>query len=244
MPREEAGRSIFDLPRVARCFELGHARTGPCAGLGDRGAARRMGRVHRLPPDVPRGSSPPVCGHNQRRRFEALDPSKSVTYGQLIGGKKFNVTLTGGNINAATGAASVKPVEELKNVGLSPQRYDIPAKVDGSLKWAVDVKLPGMVHARNVKPPLAGAKLMNIDESSVRNIPGFIKVVSKGNYVAVVCEREEQAINAARQLKVSWEKPATAPFPASEDLFKYMRAATPTSSQNPIVVGNPDTAFA
>ena len=88
------------------------------------------------------------------------DPSKSVTYGQLIGGKRFNVTLTGNNINATTGVAKVKPVQELKIVGQSPQRYDIPAKVDGSLKWAVDVKLPGMVHARNVKPPFAGAKLV------------------------------------------------------------------------------------
>jgi nicotinate dehydrogenase subunit B len=172
------------------------------------------------------------------------DPSKRVTYGQLIGGKKFNVTLTGNNVNATTGVAAVKSVLDLKIVGLSPQRYDIPAKVDGSLKWAVDVKLPGMVHARNIKPPLAGAKLISIDESSVRGMPGFIKVVSKGNYVAVVCEREEQAINAARQLKANWEKPATAPFPSSEDLFEYMRAATPTSSSNPIVVGNPDMAMA
>ena len=172
------------------------------------------------------------------------DPSKRVTYGQLIGGKRFNVALTGNNINATTGVAKVKPVQELKIVGQSPQRYDIPAKVDGSLKWAVDVKLPGMVHARNVKPPVAGAKLISIDESSVRSMPGFVKVVSKGNYVAVVCEREEQAINAARQLKANWEKPATAPFPSSEDLFKYMRGATPTSSSKPIVVGNPDAAFA
>jgi nicotinate dehydrogenase subunit B len=174
----------------------------------------------------------------------AADPSKRVTYGELIGGKRFHVTLTGNNINATAGVAKVKPVREFKMVGQSPQRYDIPAKVDGSLKWAVDVKLPGMVHARNVKPPFAGAKLTGIDESSVRSMPGFIKVVSKGNYVAVVCEREEQAINASRQLKVNWEKPATAPFPSSEDLFKYMRGATPTSSPNPIVVGNPDAAFA
>ncbi|MEP7304049.1 MAG: molybdopterin cofactor-binding domain-containing protein [Acidobacteriota bacterium] len=171
------------------------------------------------------------------------DPSKSVTYGQLIGGKKFNVALTGNNIDATTGQAKVKPVQDLKIVGLSPQRYDIPAKVDGSLKWAVDVKLPGMVHARNVKPPVAGAKLMSIDESSVRGIPGFIKVVSKGNYVAVVCEREENAIKAARQLKVTWQKPATPSFPSSEDLYTFMRSATPTSSQRPVVVGNPDTAL-
>jgi CO/xanthine dehydrogenase Mo-binding subunit len=171
------------------------------------------------------------------------DPSKHVTYGELIGGKKFHVALTGTNIDATTGIAKVKPVQELKIVGKSPQRYDIPAKVDGSLKWAVDVKLPGMVHARNVKPPLAGATLVSIDESSVRNLPGFIKVVSKGNYVAVVCEREEQAIDAAKQLKVNWQKPATAPFPSSEDLFTYIRNTTPTSSPNPIVVGNPDAAF-
>src|SRR5207249_7124854 len=146
------------------------------------------------------------------------------------GGKKFSVTLTGNNVDATTGLAKVKQVQELKNVGQSPRRDDIPAKVDGSLKWAVDVKLPGMVHARNVKPPVAGAKLVNVDESSVRSLPGFVKVVTKGNYVAVVCEREEQAIRAARQLKVNWEKPASAPFPTSDDLPKYLRTAIPTSS--------------
>ena len=171
------------------------------------------------------------------------DPSRRVTYGELIAGKKFHVTLTGANVNAVTGVAKVKPVQELKYTGQSPARADIPAKVDGSLKWAVDVRLPGMVHARNVKPPYACAKLTGIDEASVRNIPGFIKVVSKGNYVAVVCEREEQAIRAARQLKTTWEKPATAPFPASEHLFEYMRAATPTSTSNPVTVGNPEAAF-
>ena len=66
-----------------------------------------------------------------------------------------------------------------------------------------------MVHARNVKPPFAGAKLIGIDEASVRGMAGFVKVVTKGNYLAVVCEREEQAINASRQLKANWEKPAT-----------------------------------
>ena len=172
------------------------------------------------------------------------DPSRRVTYGELVGGKRFNVTLSGDNVNATTGIAKVKPVQDLKIVGQSPQRYDIPAKVDGSLKWAVDMKVAGMVHARNVKPPFAGATLVSIDESSVKGIPGFIKVVSKGNYVAVVCEREEQAVRAARQLKIEWQKPATAPFPASDDLFNYMRGATPTSSQKPSVIGDPDAALA
>src|SRR5206468_8567701 len=129
------------------------------------------------------------------------DPAKRVTYGELVGGKRFNISLTGDTIDATTGRARVKPVQELKMVGQSPQRYDIPPKVDGSAKWAVDVKLPGMLHARNVKPPAAGARLVSVDESSVRGMPGFVKVVSKGNYVAVLCEREEQAIAAARQIK-------------------------------------------
>src|SRR6185437_11728623 len=155
------------------------------------------------------------------------------TYGELIAGKKFNVALTGNNINRIIGEAKTKSNPELKYTGQSIQRDDIPPKVDGSLKWAVDVKLPEMVHARNVKPPFACAKLTGIDESSVKHLPGFIKVVSKGNYVAVVCEREEQAIRAARRLKTTWQKPATAPFPASEDLFNYMRSTTPVSDHSP-----------
>jgi CO/xanthine dehydrogenase Mo-binding subunit len=172
------------------------------------------------------------------------EPSKTVTYGELIGGKRFNVVLTGNTIDATTGLAKVKPVHDLKIVGQSPQRYDIPAKVDGSLKWAVDASVPGMVHARNVKPPVAGATLVGIDESSVRKLPGFIKVVSKGNYLAVVCEREEQAIRAARSLKAEWRKPASPPFPTSDALFEYMRSATPTLSQKPNVIGDPDAALA
>jgi len=172
------------------------------------------------------------------------DPSRKVSYGELIGGRRFNVTMTGENINATTGKATVKPVQDLKIVGQSLPRYDIPPKVDGSQKWAVGATAPGMVHARNVRPPFAGAKLVSIDASSVAGLPGFIRVVNKGNYLAVVCEREEQAIAASRQLKVEWQKPATPPFPNSEDLYQYMRSASPTSSSRPDVVGNPDAVMA
>jgi nicotinate dehydrogenase subunit B len=172
------------------------------------------------------------------------DASKKVTYAQLIGGKRFNVALSGRNVDATTGKAAVKPVDALRVVGQSIQRYDIPGKVDGSLKWAVDMKLPGMAHARNIRPPFAGATLQRIDESSVANVPGFLRVVSRGNYVAVICEREEQAIRAARQLKVEWKRPASAPFPASGELFDYMRRATPTFTSEPQVQGDPAAAFA
>ncbi len=183
------------------------------------------------------------------------DPSRNVSYGDLIGDKRFNVTLTGNRINDTAGVADVKPVGDLKAVGQSLKRYDIPPKVDGSLKWAVSATAPGMVHARNVRPPVIGATLISIDESSVRDIPGLVRIVSKGNYIAVVYEREENAIKAAGQLKVNWQEPTTAPFPASEDLFTYMRNATPTSLARtrgtrtvpeavPNVEADPDQAFA
>jgi nicotinate dehydrogenase subunit B len=174
----------------------------------------------------------------------AADPAKRVTYGELIGGRRFNVALTGNNVNQTTGAAPLKPVQALKNVGQSHQRYDIPPKVDGSQKWAVDVRVPGMVHARNVRPPFVGATLTAVDESSVSGMPGFVRVVRKGNYLAVAFEREEQAIEGARRLRATWQKPATAPFPASTDLFDYMRQATPSVSNPPQVAGDIAAAFA
>lgn len=168
---------------------------------------------------------------------------RGITYGELIGGKKFNVTLTGKNTDTTTGKAPLKAVQDMKNVGKSPRRDDIPAKVDGTQRWAVDMKVPGMLHARNVRPPLVGATLKAIDESSIKGVPGLVKVVRKGNYVAVVCEREEQAIRAARELKVEWTPPVTRPFPTSEDLFRYMRATAPSSSSAPSVNGDVDTAI-
>ena len=128
-------------------------------------------------------------------KADSATPPRRVTYGELIGGKKFHVALTGSNIDATTGIAAVKPVQELKIVGQSPQRYDIPAKVDGSMKWAVGVNLPGMVHARNVKPPVAGAKLVSVDESSVRQPPGL----HQGRQQRQLRRRRLRARRAGRQ---------------------------------------------
>ena len=153
--------------------------------------------------------------------------------------------MKGNNINAITGVAAVKPVQALKNIGQSPQRYDIPAKVDGSLKWAVDVKLPGMVHARNVKPPFAGAKLMSIDESSVRNMPGFVKVVSKGNYRRGGLRAGRAGDQRSRE---SSRRPGRS-RPRRLSRHRKICSSTcaaqrPPAVANPIVVGNPDAAFA
>ena len=172
------------------------------------------------------------------------DSSKRVTYGELIGGKKFNIRLTGTNVNAVTGVAKVKPVQELqihRPVSATlrhPRQSGWFAEVGRGREAAGDGSCAQRKASCRMRETRQYRRILRA------RLPGFIKVVSKGNYVAVVCEREEQAINAASQLKIKWEKPATAPFPASEDLFNYMRGATPTSISKPIVVGNPDAAFA
>ncbi len=58
------------------------------------------------------------------------NPKRTVTYAELIGGKRFDVALTGSNVNLTTGKAAVKPVTDLRVVGQSHKRYDIPSKVD------------------------------------------------------------------------------------------------------------------
>jgi CO/xanthine dehydrogenase Mo-binding subunit len=169
--------------------------------------------------------------------------SKRVTYGELIGGRKFNTTLTGSNINATTGQARLKDVNQFKIVGQSPQRYDIPAKVDGSLKWAVDVKVPGMLPRAQREATGCGRQAREhrriLGEERAR--PGEGR--EQGQLCGGGLRTREQAIQAARQLKVNWDKPAAAAFPSSEDLYGFMRTAKPTSSTPPSIVGNPDAAM-
>jgi len=187
----------------------------------------------------------PVAELTARKGIVSLtgNPSRSVTYADLIGGRRFDVSLTGRNINATTGIAEVKSAQDLEVIGQSIPRYDIPAKVDGSLTWAVDVKIPGMVHARNIRPPMAGAQLASVDESSVSGMPGFVAVVRRANYLAVVFEREEQAINGARALRAEWTPPAEAPFPSSDNLYDFIRSQEPVASSDPIVSGNPEAVL-
>ncbi len=144
----------------------------------------------------------------------AGDPLKQVTYGELVGGQKFT--------SAVTGSAPVKTPDQYTIVGRPIARMDIPAKVTGEPAYVVDVRVPGMLHARTVKPPTIGAMLISVDEGSVQNLPGLVKVVVKGNFVAVVTEREEQAIEAAGRLRVSWSD--WSGLPRMEDQFSALRA--------------------
>jgi len=116
------------------------------------------------------------------------DGAKKISYGQLIGGKKFNVKITatgtGWDMKVAP-EVRAKDVKDHKIVGTSQKRIDLPPKLTGEFTFANDVRIPGMLHGRVVRPPTIAAKPASIDESSVKNIPGLVKVVQEGSFVGV-----------------------------------------------------------
>ena len=179
----------------------------------------------------------------------ASDPTKKATYGELIGGKFFDVKLewngqVGNGLNA-TGVAKPKPASEYKVVGKSFPRPDLPDIVFGTHEYVVDIKVPGMVHGRVVRPPVAGAVPVAVDESSIKGIPGA-RVVRVGDWLGVAAEREWDAIKASQALKVTWSD-AKPPFPKMETIYDYIRKAPPSresaGGQAPPDV-KPDTAAA
>ncbi|HEY2843494.1 MAG TPA: molybdopterin cofactor-binding domain-containing protein, partial [Bryobacteraceae bacterium] len=145
--------------------------------------------------------------------------TQSVSYGELVGDKRFNV--------AFTGSATPKPTSQYKIVGTPVLRNDTPAKVSAQYIYMQYVRVPGMLHGRVVRPRGqrmygAGAKITSVDEASIGSIPGA-RVVRKGDFLGVVAVSEWDAIRAAQQLKVTWETPPALPGDAA--LHDHMRAA-------------------
>ena len=146
------------------------------------------------------------------------DASKSVSYAELIGGRTFGVPL-----NAA---AKRKHPSEWTILGKPVPREEIPAMVAGQFEFVHSVRVPGMLHGQVVRPPAVGATLVGVDESSVRDIPGIVKVVVKKNFVGVVAEKPWQALQAANKLKVTWT-PGTG-LPPQGEFYEYLRNQKPT----------------
>jgi len=149
---------------------------------------------------------------------------RSVTYGELIGDKQFNL--------AFTGSAPVKPPTAYKVVGTPVPRRDSPDKVNGEYVYMQHARIDGMLHGRVVRPRgqsayKAGAKVLNIDESSIRDIAGA-RVLRKGDFIGVVAENEWDAVQAAAKLKVVWDTTPT--LPGNDRLYEQMRSAKTTDN--------------
>ena len=177
----------------------------------------------------------------------AGDSKKTVSYGQLIGGKRFNVKITaagqGWNMKVAP-EVRAKDVKDYKIVGTSQKRKELPPKLTGEFVYAHDVRLPGMLHGRVVRPPTIISKPASIDDSTVKNIPGLVKVVQEGSFLGVVCATEWAAIKAAKALKVTWSEPATK-MPANPDeVFTYLKSTKSLRDQVTVNKGNPEAVLA
>src|SRR5262249_61372862 len=107
--------------------------------------------------------------------------------------------------------------------GRAMQRVDIPAKLRGGVAYVRDLRLEGMVHARVVRPPGYGALLREVSTASVEKMPGVLKVVHNGSYLAVVAEREFQAIKAMRALSAAARWDERALLPDQAELYSYLQ---------------------
>ncbi len=174
------------------------------------------------------------------------DGTKKVSYGELIGGQYFNVQLDWnkqiGNPLYAPGKAKPKDPKLHKIVGQPIHREDIAPKVFAQEDFNTDVKVPGMVHGRMIRPAVAGSVPAKVDESSIKDIPGAKVVWDKG-FLGVVADKEWDAIKASKQLKVEWSD-AKPPFPDMSDLYDHLRK-TPARKKEieGKTVGNVEEAF-
>jgi len=141
---------------------------------------------------------------------------KRVSYGELIGGKNFALKLD------HTKPAKFKDPKDYKIVGKSVPRVDIPDKIMGKFTYIQDFRVPGMLHGRVVRPPAIGAKLESVDEGSVKDVAGLVKVVREGNFLGVVAQSEWGAISAAQKLKAAWSK--WEGLPEQAKLYEHVRA--------------------
>jgi nicotinate dehydrogenase subunit B len=176
----------------------------------------------------------------------ASDPTKRASYGELIGNQRFNVTLKVSNEGApfldVVGQAQPKNPSLYKIVGKSIPADEIPHIVTATWPRVHNVRLPGMLHARLILPPSPGAHLIKVGGFS-EPVPG-VRVVAKGDLVAVLSENEWAAIRGAQNLQTKWTTGYA--LPSSDAIFEYLRTAeAPAEYPKPVVkaAGDVDAAM-
>ncbi|MBV8747594.1 MAG: xanthine dehydrogenase family protein molybdopterin-binding subunit [Xanthobacteraceae bacterium] len=143
------------------------------------------------------------------------DDGKTVSIGELVGDDVLHVR--------AEPTSKLTDPSSYRLIGKPIARVDIPAKVTGGIAYVHDLRLTDMVHARVVRPPGYGAHLLDIDASKIEALPGVLKVVRDGSFLAVIAEREYQAVTAMRALAQAarWSDPSALPDPAS--IYTYLQ---------------------
>jgi nicotinate dehydrogenase subunit B len=164
--------------------------------------------------------------------FPISNPAQKLSYGSLIGdGFKLEVNPK----------VVLKNPNDYRVIGKSIQRVDIPEKVTGEYVYMHDFKLPGMLHARVVRPNSIGAKLSSFDDSGIKKIKGYVQTVRKGDFLVVISTTEWGAVKAARDIKVSWTKGPDLPKKAT--IFKEWREMPIAKEDVTQKVGNVDSVL-
>lgn len=152
---------------------------------------------------------------------------RRVTYEELIGNKRFNLSVN-------TTAKRRTPADWTV-LGKAVPSFDRVALMTGQFEFVHNVRVPGMVHGRVVRPPSVGASVGSVDESSIRQIPGVLKVVVRQNFVGIVAETQAQAIEAAHRLKVRWN-----PGPDLPSQKTFYESMLKQPSRDAVVVDSKD----
>jgi nicotinate dehydrogenase subunit B len=141
------------------------------------------------------------------------DPTYQVSYGQLLQGQRFNLTLNSKTLPKDPSTYTI--------LGTSVPRVDIPPKTTGEFQYVQHVRLPGMLHGKVVRPPFVGSSVVSVDKSSILGLPGKPQVVVKNDFVGVVADTQWNATQAAAALNVTWSDPAT--LPDQTTLYTWMQ---------------------
>ncbi len=176
----------------------------------------------------------------------AADPAQRVAYQALIGDGYFETELRWngkiGNDLLSRGVAQPKSPADYKLVGQSVPRRDIGDNAFGRQTYVTDIRLPGMLHARMIRPPVVGSEPVSIDQASVSAIPGA-RVIHERGLLAVVADKEWNAIRAADALKVTWSA-AVNPLPEQSQLYDYLRTSPPVARKQEVVAGDVQAVMA
>jgi len=161
----------------------------------------------------------------------SADSSKNVTYAELVGGKKLKLM--------TDRSAKRKHPSQWKVLGKAIGRPDMAAMATGQFEYVHNVRLVGMLHGRVVRPPTVGATVVSVDEESIKNIAGVVKVVVRKNFVGVVAEKPWQAVQAAAKLNVTWTSGAA--LPERTEFYDFVRKLP---SHDTLLLDSKDTSQA
>ena len=145
--------------------------------------------------------------------FAKGDPARRVAYGELAVAAPLEL--------AVDPKVVLKKPADYQWIGKPIRRVDIPGKLTGEWEYVHDFRVPGMLHARVLRPGTVGASLLSFDDSAARKINGFVRTVRKGDFLAVLARTEWGAIKAMRAIQAQWG--TAEPLPEQATVFDHWR---------------------